>query len=77
MGEEREDRILLALEEYLRDHNRVPGVGIEFVAWKYNIYQNQLKKVIAQYEQDKHCNELEILNEVIGAEDYEDLDLIF
>lgn len=49
--DEREARVQPALQEYLRDHGLVLGFGIKSIACKWNIYQNQLREAINQYNE--------------------------
>ena len=41
-----------ALEEYLRDHGKVPGVGYRSIARKYRIDQQQLKDAVTKHDED-------------------------
>ena len=50
--EAQEARIPAALEEYLRDHGKIPGVGYRSVARKHRIDQQQLKDAVAQHEEE-------------------------
>ena len=50
--EAQEARIPAALEEYLRDHGKVPGVGYRSVARKYRIDQQQLRDAVTQHDEE-------------------------
>ena len=54
--EEEEDaqeaRIPAALEEYLRDHGKIPGVGYRSIARKYKIDQQQLRDAVTQHDEE-------------------------
>lgn len=53
-------------QEYLRDHGKIPGVGINSIARKWRVYQNDLKDAITQYQEE--------VDELLGDDEI-DLDM--